>query len=333
MRRPASQDCLVLALALCGAVPALAADAPPAGAACQQRADSWSSSGPWDTRKYGNYFLSNDNFNNTPGQKLWANSESCWGVVTSATVERNGVGSYPHVVRGWSQMEGDMREHSSPGSFDWTRKSGLGIPVDQLKKALVHWSFSAPTGAGARWLALIDVYFHRSDEPDPKQFPPQVDLMIDQALMDQPLGAAHGNVSTYYGSVMSESHPFEVTLGGNKYAGYVDSPGESAYHRPGGHTIHLFQLPTSYTGGTTVNWGAMSATTDLGAIVRHFAQAAPKDDKGQPLQDATGRTLSVPLFAADLYLNAINAGWEIDVGTAFRTDDFWIALQDEPNGR
>ena len=176
--------------------PALAADAPPAGAPCQQRADSWTSSGPWDTRKYGNYFLSNDNFNNTPGQKLWANSESCWGVVTSATVERSGVGSYPHVVRGWSQMEGDMREHSSPGSFDWTRKSGLGIPVDQLKKALVHWSFSAPTGAGARWMALIDVYFHRSDGPDPKQFPPQIDLMIDQALMDQPLPGSPTATST-----------------------------------------------------------------------------------------------------------------------------------------
>ena len=76
----------------------------------------------------------------------------------------------------------------------------------------------------------------------------------------------------------------------------------------------------------------MSATTDVAAIVRYFAQAAPKDDKGQPLQDAMGRTVAAPLFAADLYLNAINAGWEIDVGTAFRTDAFWIALQDEPDG-
>ena len=42
----------------------------------------------------------------------------------------------------------------------------------------------------------------------------------------QALGSPRGNVSTYYGSIMAESHAFEITLGGNKYVGYVDNPGD-----------------------------------------------------------------------------------------------------------
>lgn len=324
-------NCLLLGAALIGIGRAASAD-PPA-AACSQAADSWTSSGLWDTRQFGNYFVSNDNFNGTPGQKLWANSASCFGVLTTSTTERSGVGSYPHVVRGWMQSEGDMRAQSTPGTLDWTTKSGMGIAAGRLNKALIHWAFTAPTTPGSRWMALIDVYFHKTATPNSNEFPPAIDLMIDQALMDQPLGSQRSNASTYYASVASGSHPFTVTLGGNKYLAYVDNPGENGFHRPGGHTIHLYQLPTAYTGGTGVSWGVSRATTDLAAIVRYFTQRSPRDENGRPIQDAGGAEISAPLIAPELYLNAINAGWEVDVGTAFRTHEFWIALQDEPNGQ
>jgi hypothetical protein len=123
-----------------------------------------------------------------------------------------------------------------------------------------------------------------------------------------------------------------VTLGASKYLVYIDNPGEAAYHQPGGHTIHLFQLPTTYTDDTGLVWGSNNATTDLAAIVKYFMQTSPKDDAGRPLRNAAGAEVTSPLIAPDLMLNAINAGWEIDVGTLFQTDQFWIALQNEPDG-
>jgi hypothetical protein len=314
------------------ASPAPASAPAPAAAPCAQTAKSWTKTGPWDTQQYGNYFVSNDNFNNTPGQKIWANSEHCFGVTTSATVERSGVGSYPHVVRGWMQNEGDMRSQSTPGTLDWPIKSGMGIPVARLNKAKIHWAFTASTTPGSRWMALIDVYFHKTAMPNANEFPPATDLMINQSIMDQPIASHSANTASYYAYTASVSHPFTVTLGGNKYLVYIDNPGEVGFHQTGGHTIHLFQMPTTFTDGSGVNWGAASATTDLAAIVKYFMQASPKDDAGRPVQTAGGTEVNAPLIQHDLMLNAINAGWEIDVGTSFQTNEFWIAMQNEPDG-
>jgi hypothetical protein len=295
--------------------------AAPQESPCEQTSKSWVTGNQYEARRFGNYFVSNDNWGGTPGQKTWANSERCFGVTTTATVERGSVGSYPHIVRGWMQSEGDMRGTS------WTRSSGMGIAVTKLKKANVHWAFTAAPTPGARWMALLDVYFHKSAAPNANEFPPFVDLMIDQALADQIV-----NTTTYYSLVAGQSHPATVTLGPNKYLVYVDNSGEASYHKPGGHTIHLFQLPTAVTDSVGPLWGASDARTSLDAIVKYFMQAGPKDDDGNPLHDASGAEISTPLISPDLFLNAVNAGWEIDVGTAFQTSQFWIAMQDEPDG-
>lgn len=318
-----------LLLALAAALLGTRGDAVAADAPCARSAATWQSQGPWDDHRFGDYVVSNNNFDGTPGQQTWAASESCWGAVTQALVERSGIGSYPHVARGWMFDDGEMRTLSTPGTSDWTRKSGLGISLKELEKAKVHWAFEAPTGSGARWMALIDVYFDREPQPSPKAFPPITDLMIDQAIMDQPVGRG-----TYYSFVAAHSAPFVVTLGGIKYLGYIDSGGERSYHQPdgGGHTIHLFQRPTGYTDGAGVVWGSQQATTNVAAIVKYFMQPSPHDDYGRPIHYADGTVVSTPLITPDLYLDSINAGWEIDTGLRFETTGFWIALQNEPDG-
>ena len=317
-------------VALSGALLGPQVDAAAADAPCARTAGSWQSQGPWDNHQFGNYVVSNNNFNGTAGQQTWASSEGCWGAVTRASAERFGIGSYPHIARGWMFDDTEMRALSTPGTADWTRKAGLGIAVTGLSKAKVHWAFSAPTTGGVRWMALIDVYFDHEPTPNPKAFPPVTDLMIDQALMDQQVGRG-----TYYAIVAAHSAPFVVTLGGIRYLGYIDSGGESAYHQAGGggHTIHLFQRPTAFTDeGAGVVWGAQQATTDVAAIVKYFMQASPKDDYGRPIHYADGTVVSTPLITPDLYLDSINAGWEVDTGLRFDTTGFWIALQNEPDG-
>jgi hypothetical protein len=305
--------------------------APAAGAetaACAKTAHSWATNGPWDTKRFGNYLISSGNFNGTPGQTIWANSERCFGVTTTSTVERGGVGSYPHVVRGWTHSDPDLRAQSSPGTFDWTTKSGMGISVTALTKAKIHWAFTAPTSAGSRWMALMDIYFHKTANPAASDWPPFVDLMIDQSIADVVI-----KNTTYFTMVAGNDHATTVTLGANTYLVYIDDPGETSFHQPGGHNIHLHQLPTSYTGNAGALWGVSAATTDLAAIVKYLMQASPKDDAGRPLLNAAGVPVTSPLIAPDLILNAINAGWEVDVGTVFETNNFWTALQNEPDGQ
>jgi hypothetical protein len=173
-------------------------------------------------------------------------------------------------------------------------------------------------------MALIDVYLHKSAAPSAKEFPPFVDLMIDQALADQIV-----NTTTYYALVAGQSNATTVTLGPNRYLVYVDNPGETSYHQSGGHTIHLFQLPTSVTDTVGPMWGASDARTSIDSVVKYFMQTSPKDDAGHTLKNAAGAEISTPLISPDLFLNAINVGWEIDVGTEFKTTQLWIAMQDE----
>jgi hypothetical protein len=172
---------------------------------------------------------------------------------------------------------------------------------------------------------LQDIYFHKTATPAYTEFPPFVDLMIDQALGDQKV-----NSTTYYALVASMDHASEVTIAGVKYLIYLDDNGESAYHQSGGHTIHLFNAPTSFNppSGNT-QWGTRDGVNDVCAIVKYFLQASPKNDAGKILMFANGNPVTSPLISTALYLTAINSGWEIDQGTAFETTAFAIAMQGE----
>lgn len=292
---------------------------------CTKSSSAWVTTGYYDSKAFGNYIVNNNNWGALPGQQLWANDAGCWGVTTTATTDIGSIRSYPSVTRGWSQNGTILDALSTAGTSDWTTKSGMGIAVSKLTKAQVHWSFTAPTTTGIRWMGLQDIYFHTTATPSYTQWPPVVDLMIDQALGDQVV-----NSTTYYALVAEESNATTVTIGANSYLIYIDAPGEAAYHQSGGHTIHLFNLPTSYTSnnGKTL-WGSMNAVNDVAAIVKYLMQSNPVDDAGKPLVNASGTKITSPLIASNLYLNAINSGWEIDDGTTFTTNGFCVAMQSE----
>jgi Calx-beta domain-containing protein len=293
--------------------------------ACSRTSSSWVTTNNFDSKAYGNYMVNNNNWGNLPGQELWVNGPDCWGVTTAATTDVGSILSYPSVTRGWTQNDTMMLELSTPGTSDWTTKSGMGIAVTALTKAKIHWQFTPPTTPGIRWMGLMDIYFHQSPNPSFDSWPPFVDLMIDQSLADQVV-----NTSTYYALVAGQAHATTVTLGGNKYLIYIDA--ENSYHATGGHTIHLFMLPTAYTSGNAGPlWGVTDAVTDVATIVKYFMQSHPVDDAGAPLQNAVGTVITAPLITPDLFLNAINAGWEIDDGTPFTNRGFCVAMQNEPD--
>jgi len=292
---------------------------------CAPSAASYTTTGAYDSMQYGNYFVNNNNWGGTAGQKFWSNSKDCWGVTTTQTQDIQNITSYPSVTRGWSQNATAMQQASTPGTNDWTTKSGMGIAVGQLTKAKIHWAFTAPSTGGMRWLGLQDIYFHKTNNPDPSEFPPVVDLMLDQAIADQVLGS-----TTYYAAEAVASHGTTVTIGGNQYLVFIDDPDEAGYHQSGGHNIHLFNLPTAFTSNNALAiWGSMDADNDLAAIVKYFMQSNPLDDAGKPLLNASGQTITSPLIASNLYLNAINSGWEIDDGTVFTNKAFCVSLQNE----
>jgi hypothetical protein len=299
---------------------------PPSAGGCAKESSAWVTTGFFDYKEFGNDAVNNDNWGALPGEKLWVNDQNCWGVTASAS--NTDVGSpraYPHATRGWANSGLVMQTLSTPGTNDWTTKSGMGIAVTALTKAKLHWAFTAPTAAGSRWDALEDIYFHKSANPAPTEFPPAVDLQIIQSLADQVVGN-----STFYALVTINDHGTTVTIGGNKYVIFVDDPGSASFHQPGGHTIAMFNLPTAYTSnnGNPI-WGVTDAVTDIAAVIKYLMQSHPLDDAGQPLLNAVGIPVTSPLIAPNLFLTSINAGWEIDVGATFNNTAFCIAMQNE----
>lgn len=302
---------------------------------CDSAAATWSVqtnvSTKYSSKAFGKYVVSNNSWNSNSGQNIWAVDGNCWGVTTNFTNQSGGsILTFPSVSRGWNQNGTIMQQLSTNGTQDWTTKSGMGIKVDQLTKAKVRWAFDAPRTTGWRWLGLMDVYFHKTPNPSYTEFPPFIDLMIDQAIMDQILTGQPAQKSTYYAYVASENNPFIKTLGGVQYLIYIDEPDEASFHQTGGHTIHLFQLPTQYSNpGTMAFWGALDGRHDLKAIIDYFRQANPTDDSGNPIKNATGTTITSALITDDLYLTSAQAGWEIVSGTSFTNTAFCVSMQNE----
>ncbi|HUN71744.1 MAG TPA: Calx-beta domain-containing protein [Steroidobacteraceae bacterium] len=292
---------------------------------CAQNGNSYTTSNDYGYVVYGNYVVTNNNWGGTPGQKLWANSADCWGVTTTATKDGGSPESYPAVTRGWSDNGSVMQQLSDAGTNDWTTKSGMGISVTALTQATAHWAFSAPT-TGTRWMGLMDIYFHKTNSPAYTQFPPYTDLMVDQALQDEVIGGG----TTFYAATAQQDNATTVTLGGVQFVIYIDDASEDSFHN-GGHTIHLFELPTAFTSNNAdPAWGSMNSRIDIKAIIDYLRQSNPVDDNGKPLKTASGATVTSPLITDDLYLNAVNAGWEVDTGTPFTNTTFCLAMQNEP---
>jgi hypothetical protein len=290
---------------------------------------------------FGNYNVSYDDWQPDPGLTQWINSATCWGVTTTTSSENGSINSYSNVSRGWSNNQDLMNTRSTSGS-NWTTLSGMGVQVSALTKAHMKWSMTVPStpntnDAVSRWDALIDIYLHTTANPAATAWPPQIDLQIMQTLMDQPVSGQAANTSGYFALVLSGSHAWQKTIGGVQYAGVIDA---FNYNQPGGHTITMFPRPTMYTDSATTGllWGPTSVVQDVGGIIAWLSQSNPTDDSGNPIKDANGNTITAPVIASSLYLTAINAGFEIDFGTApsnnqWTTTDFWVAMQSEPDGQ
>jgi hypothetical protein len=191
----------------------------------------------------GKYAVQNNRWGTSGGQALWVKDHNCWGITTNwAMSPDTNVLSYPSVVRGWLNNGamsgiGQSSIFSSAGTQDWTTNgSGMGIAVTALTQAKARWSFNPPTAAGLRWGALMDVYFHRTATPDSRNgadFPPAIDLMINQAVMDQAISSpSDWRKSTFYAAVAANANPSVVTIGGNTYLIYIDEAGDLGFHKP-----------------------------------------------------------------------------------------------------
>lgn len=287
-------------------------------------------------QQFGNYVFEADNWGNLPGEVADVVSEANWTITAPASnTDTGSIRAYPHVTRGWMEDQTAMAALSTPGTNDWTTKCGMGIQLSNLTKCKAYWSMSAPqntqtaqttnNAGAARWMGLKDIYFHAVATPAPTDWPPLIDLMIDQALADEII-----NSTTFYRYNLMKDHGFTVTIGGNTYNGYIDDPSEATYHATGGHTLHLFLTPTAFQEGNNLaNWGQGTATDDIAAIIKYFSVANPVDSSGAPILDASDNLVSYPIFLPSMFLTAVNQGWEIDVGTLFTTTGLSVVMQNE----
>jgi len=300
----------------------------------------------YNFKQFGNYTVSFDDWGPDPGTlTTWINGAACWGESTTTNVEKGSISSYSAVSRGWSHnatVLSNLSTSGYPAAPNWTTLSGMGIQVSALTKAHVKWSMSVPTtpnagNAVSRWDALMDIYFHTVANPASSAWLPQIDLQIMQMLMDAPLTSQPAARSGYYAYNMEANNPWIKTFSGVTYIGVIDI---AVYNQPGGHTITMMPLPTMATTPATTGllWGQPSLVHDVGAIIAWLSSSNPVDDSGSAIKYSNGTVVTTPVIAPSLYLTAINAGFEIDFGTApnnntWSTTDFWVAVQNEPDGQ
>ncbi|HYP89414.1 MAG TPA: hypothetical protein VEQ59_14705 [Polyangiaceae bacterium] len=168
--------------------------------------------------------------------------------------------------------------------------SGLPILVSDLKKAKIRWKMTV-TGSPMRQYALWDIYFHESAMPGRGAAP--VNLMIKQRVVD-PSGYEQDKESAGDAAV---THTFSgITFRENKNTGLKSGSRI---------VVELFATPVEGD-----NMGIDDMTLDLKEVIDYY------------VQDGSIKTTD--------YLTSIQTGWEVVAGGTFVTNDFWTALQDEP---
>lgn len=168
--------------------------------------------------------------------------------------------------------------------------SGLPIQVSALTKAKIRWKMTV-TGSPLRQYALWDIYFHESAMPGRGTAP--VNLMIKQRVVDPD----HYEQDTESGGDAAVTQNFSgITFRENKNTGLKSGSRI---------VVELFATPVSGS-----DMGVDDMTLDLKEVIDHYVQ--------------DGSILSTD------YLTSIQAGWEVVSGGTFVTNDFWTALQDEP---
>ncbi|MEI9938418.1 MAG: hypothetical protein WDO69_14445 [Pseudomonadota bacterium] len=170
------------------------------------------------------------------------------------------------------------------------KDSGLPIQVKDLTKAKIRWSMTV-SGSPIRHYALWDIYFHDTATPGKGIAP--VNLMIKQRVVD-PSNYEQDKESA--GSAAVTQTFSGITFRENKNTGLKSGSRI---------VIELFATPVN-----GVDMGVDDMTLDLKEVIDHYVQ--------------DGSILTTD------YLTSIQAGWEIVAGGTFVTNDFWTALQDEP---
>ncbi len=258
---------------------------------------------------------------------MWVRDATCWGAGTLLRRPGPLPVMAPQVTRGWLYNAEAVPSLSSPGTQDWTVQAGMAVPLSQLTHAKVHWAMKVPQHPfpATRWDALVDIFFHRSKQPDQSTgWYPQADLMIIQHQMD----------SGYFAGELRAHHGFKITVGGVRYVGMVDV---GKFNQPGGHTITMMARPTDWSDQSGRLWGQPVLTHDIAAIVHYWMQANPLDEDGRPILGASGTPVVEPLLHPDWYLTAVNGDFEIYADDSvdpwpWKTTNFWVSVQDEPDG-
>ncbi len=170
------------------------------------------------------------------------------------------------------------------------KSSGLPIQVKDLTKAKIRWKMTV-SGSPLRHYALWDIYFHETATPGRGTAP--VNLMIKQRVVD-PSNYEQNEES---GGSAAVTHTFGgITFRENKNTGLKSGSRI---------VVELFATPVN-----GVDMGIDDMTLDLKEVIDFYV----KDGS---------------ILTTD-YLTSIQAGWEVVAGGTFVTNDFWTALQDEP---
>ncbi len=191
----------------------------------------------WITDKY--LYRNNIWGSSNPGaswQCVWANSSSSWGASCGHTNSTGSVKGYPQMVVGWLCGNGFLN----------TNRGNMGKKHQSYGTLKVYWNFSSPEYSPARYLSLIDIYFHWWGTPGGGD-KPRTNIQLMTHWYDPTGWFDNSGTSnmTYKG---------QKTIDGITYKAWYKYP------HPDGAAEQLIQIrPTSKTKNATHNLKAICA--------------------------------------------------------------------------
>lgn len=265
----------------------------------------WKTSSNWAYKMYGNYMIRNNIWgatvwpNGVGSQTIYANSERQWMISATHT---NGTGSaagqvkaYPHVVRGWV-LGGIGNKYADGTSSPFVNHDDtrINIKINDLTKLNLHHDLQLPKSG--RYMLLWDTYYYITDKPalpyDKNR--PDYAVMIFTNM--------HDDTGWLYTD--AEKYPI-VTIGDRQWrlrVSYNES-NPNRIVRIGGTVFILYPYPSFTNEHLTIN---------LKEILHYL-----RDNHGM---DGNARVSSLQM------------GVEIIDGGEYKINEFWTAINDEPDG-
>jgi hypothetical protein len=188
-----------------------------------------------------------------------------------------------------------------------------------------------PGGTSLRWDTLLETDYATSPNcthTSPCAYPEYSQLTVYVAQVDQVYNGA-----SFYAGAIAGNHGFAKTIGGVTYACVVDS-NLGTFSQAGGHTIFCFYPPNSLSpvaNNALMYWGSDNVVIDFAPLIAYFEQSNPTDDAGNPIKTGNGTVVTSPLLPPTLYLNTIQADYEVNGLPYATTTAFCVAMQNEPD--